>query len=54
MTPEIWELLSPVEQAQFCYAELSAMISAAMREEWRPADEHTLVVSGISTIVGVQ
>jgi len=52
MTPELWSTLSPAQQAEHCWRELSAMISAALRADWQPGNAETLVVPGLTTLIG--
>ena len=52
MTPELWNTLTPDQQANHCWSVLSAMVREAMAGmRWKEGNEHTLVVPGLTTIV---
>ena len=54
MTQELWESMSPSEQANHCWRELSGMIKEVMDEQWQAGNPSTLVVPGLTTLVGEQ
>lgn len=52
MTQEQWEKMTPEEQADFWWAELSAMLrDAAARVRYVPGNAQTTVLNGNTTIV---
>ena len=53
MTPELWETLTPQQQAEHCWQELTQMITAAVKSlELQAGNHETLVIGGLTTIIG--
>lgn len=53
ITQQEWESLPPAQQAEAWWHELSQMISeAAATLNYTPGNGQTLVVSGLTTVVG--
>lgn len=52
MTPDIWERMTPAEQADFWWNELNGMIEEALQElRYQPGNQETVVIPGMTTIV---
>lgn len=55
MNEAIWNRMSAEEQANAWWEELTAMLEEAVREvRYQAGNEETLVVSGMTTVVGVK
>jgi hypothetical protein len=52
MTEQLWNTLTPQQQANHCWTVLSSMLKSAVEGvRWKEGNEHTLVVSGLTSIV---
>lgn len=52
MNEDMWNAMSPEQQANHCWQELSAMIREALAAiRYTPGNDGTAVVSGLTTIV---